>query len=73
VPKVSIYLPDELYQRAREQGLKLSSLTQAAVEQHLERDPNGAWLREAATRAPRFDGAINTADLLDEVRDGFDA
>jgi hypothetical protein len=29
--------------------------------------------REAAARAPRFNSTINTADLLEDVRDGFGA
>ena len=71
VPKVSVYLPDPLYQRARDRGLKLSALTQAALEQELSRDPNVAWIREVRERAPRLDKTIDTSRLLDDVHDEF--
>lgn len=73
MPKVSIYLPDELYRRAREHGLKLSALTQAAVERELDREPNAAWLQNVAARPPRCDRVIDTAAVLDVVRDDFGA
>ena len=73
MPKVSVYLPDELYRRARERGLKLSALTQAAVEEELAGDPNAAWIRDVSARAPRRETPIDTSALLDEVRDEFGA
>jgi post-segregation antitoxin (ccd killing protein) len=69
VPEV--YLPDELYRRAREQGLKLSAVTQAAIEQELERAPNAAWIRQARERPPRTSARIDTAQLLADVREDF--
>jgi post-segregation antitoxin (ccd killing protein) len=71
VPKVSVYLPDELYRRAREQGLKLSALTQAAVERELERDPNAGWIAQVAGRPTRCEVAVDTSQLVDEVREEF--
>lgn len=71
MPKVSVYLSDDLYRRAREQGLQVSSLTQAALEQELSRDPNAAWIREVRARGPRLEQTIDTARLLDEVHDEF--
>jgi post-segregation antitoxin (ccd killing protein) len=73
MPKVSVYLPDELYRRARERGLKLSALTQAAIEEQLAADPNGAWVRRVSARSPRCETPIDTAALLDDVRDEFGA
>jgi post-segregation antitoxin (ccd killing protein) len=73
MPKVSVYLSDELYARAREEGLKLSELTQAAVVKELQRAPNRAWIRKVTSRAKRFEGTIDTTALLAEVRDEFDA
>jgi post-segregation antitoxin (ccd killing protein) len=71
VPKVSVYLPDELYRRAREQGLRLSALTQAAVERELERDPNARWIAQVADRPARCEVAVDTSQLVDEVREAF--
>jgi post-segregation antitoxin (ccd killing protein) len=73
VPKVSVYLPDELYRRAREQGIKLSAVTQAALERELARDPNAAWVARVRDRAPRVEGELDTSRLLAEVRDEFGA
>jgi len=73
VPKISVYLPDDLYQRAREQGLKLSALTQRAIERELDRDPNREWLRQVRIRSPRTEKVIDTAALVDDVRDEFGA
>ncbi|MFO7779322.1 MAG: type II toxin-antitoxin system CcdA family antitoxin [Nitriliruptoraceae bacterium] len=71
MPKISVYLPDELYRRARELELPVSALTQAAIRAELDRDPNAAWIRRARTRAPRFRARIDTPELLDEVREDF--
>jgi post-segregation antitoxin (ccd killing protein) len=72
VPKVSVYLPDELYRRAREQGLKLSALTQAAIERELEQDPNARWIQQVTDRPPRCEVLLDTSRLIDEVRQAFD-
>ncbi len=58
MPKVSVYLPDVLYRRARERGLKLSALTQAAVEEQLASEPNTGWIRQVSARPPRCETAI---------------
>jgi post-segregation antitoxin (ccd killing protein) len=73
MPKISVYLPDELYRRARELDLPVSALTQAAIRAELDRDPNAAWIRRARSRQPRVRDRIDTAQLLDEVRESFDA
>jgi post-segregation antitoxin (ccd killing protein) len=71
MPKVSVYLPDELYRRAREAGLKLSAVAQAAIEEELERAPNAAWIQQVSERPRRIDRRIDTSRLLDEVREEF--
>jgi post-segregation antitoxin (ccd killing protein) len=73
MPKVSVYLSDELYERARQQGLSLSSLTQAAVERELAASANAGWIARARDRPPRFRGRVDTTELLDEVREEFGA
>jgi post-segregation antitoxin (ccd killing protein) len=69
--KVTVYLPDELYRRAREQGVKLSAITQAALERELAVDPNAGWVEVVRAREPRVDQLVDTSRLLDEVRDEF--
>lgn len=72
MPKVSVYLPDELYARAREHGLALSSLTQAAVEQALATKALDAWLREVLARpSRRVQATVATEELMDAVDEDF--
>jgi post-segregation antitoxin (ccd killing protein) len=72
MPKVSVYLPDDLYQRARESGLKLSAVTQAAVRAELDRHPNARWVEAVRHRQPRVEREIDSSRLLADVRDEFD-
>ncbi len=44
VPKVSVYLPDELYREARMRQLPLSSLVQEAVERALRNSNRQEWV-----------------------------
>lgn len=71
MPKVSVYLPDELYRQVRERGLSVSALSQAAIKAELERRPNAAWLAEVSSRPRRCHEVIDTSALLAEVRDEF--
>lgn len=71
MPKVSIYLPDDLYRRAREHGLELSALTRAAVEEALEGRPNDRWLDEVAARPARLRETVNKSQLIGDARDEF--
>jgi post-segregation antitoxin (ccd killing protein) len=73
MPKVSVYLPDELYRRARERGLKLSALTQAALEEALRDDANGPWIDAQRQRPRRVTSDFDTTELLGAVRDEFGA
>lgn len=75
MPKVSVYLPDELYRRARERGLSLSAVTQQALMQALESDVNAQWVQRARERAERQLGKVPVAmsSLKDEVREEFGA
>ena len=71
MPKVSVYLPDELYERVRSQGLSMSAVTQSALEQQLTSVVNDSWIDRMATTAPRLCRPVHTAELLDAVRDEF--
>lgn len=44
MPRVNIYLPEELAERARETGLSVSSLAQAAIIAELDRNAIKTWL-----------------------------
>jgi post-segregation antitoxin (ccd killing protein) len=44
MPRVNVYLPDDLAAAARAAGLNLSSLTQDAIRQQLAGRTTDAWL-----------------------------
>lgn len=71
MPKVSIYLPDALYQDARAQGLPLSSVAQQAIEKALAAAHTRDWVAGVRARAPRYHRVIDTPALLDSAREGF--
>lgn len=71
MPKVSVYLPDELYRKVRERGLALSALTQRAVEDELRRTGLADWLANARSVPPRVRDDVDTAAVMDDVRDEF--
>lgn len=69
MPKVSIYLSDELYRAARERGLSVSSVAQRALEGALRVDVNRAWVARARARPAQ--PPIDTTELMAEVREDF--
>lgn len=70
MPKVNVYLPDDLYRRAKEQALPLSALAQRAIESALAQNDLQAWIRKLQDR-PRRVVEVDSAALLREVRDEF--
>lgn len=74
MPKVSVYLPDDLYDRARRGGLSLSEVTQRAIEAALREQSVTRWLEDVRGRPPRAQGeSVDTPSLIDAVRDEFGA
>jgi post-segregation antitoxin (ccd killing protein) len=73
MPKVSVYLPDELYRRARDRNLPLSALAQDAIEQALRRASLDDWIALERGRPRRTTHVIDTSVLLEQVRDEFGA
>ncbi len=71
MPKVSVYLPDELYREARMRRLPLSSLVQEAVERALQNSDRQEWVARVRSRPRRHEGGIETAGLLSSVREEF--
>lgn len=72
MPKVSVYLPDELYRRARELRLPVSALTQAAIQREIERDPNADWIERVRDRPARSGAELETSELMAAVREDFE-
>jgi post-segregation antitoxin (ccd killing protein) len=72
MPKVNIYLSDDLYVRAKERNLPLSALAQRAVEQALAQSELQSWITRLRSR-PRRTVEVNSAALLDQAREEFGA
>lgn len=71
MPKVSVYLPEDLYREARELQLPISALAQDAVRGALAKTRNRHWIERARGRSRR--PPIDTSQLLDDVRQDFGA
>lgn len=68
-----MYLPDELYRAAREQGLSISTLTQRAVQAALREQATNRWIDAVRSRPSRVRTVLDTAAALDEAREEFGA
>ena len=73
MPKVSVYLPDELYREARDRGLPISSIAQQAIEKALRSTGTQRWIEDVRKRPPRVSHDVDVVRLLDDVRDEFGA
>lgn len=73
MPKVSIYLPDDLYRRAKEHDLPISKLTQEAIVEALEGRRNEEWIARMRERLPGRARTFDTSSLMDEVAEDFGA
>jgi post-segregation antitoxin (ccd killing protein) len=71
MPKVSIYLPDPLYDAVRKHDIAVSAVTQQALEAEVRRQANAEWVQRVKAREPRVDRRIDTSALLDDVREEF--
>ena len=72
MPKVSVYLPDELYRAARERGVSVSTVAQNALRDELAAAQNEQWIEWARGRLEREAPAqISVSDLIADVRDEF--
>lgn len=71
MPKVSIYLPDDLYRDARAHELPLSALAQQAIENALSATRTREWVHRVRNRPPRYRRPVEAAALVDEVRGDF--
>jgi len=72
MPKVSVYLPQELYEQAKARSLPVSSLAQAAIEEALRVDSTDRWIEKVRSRPKRQAKDFDTTALMAEVRDEFE-
>lgn len=71
MPKVSVYLPDDLYHAAQARKLPLSALTQEAVERSLRSSDRQDWVAQARARPRRVSAVVDVGSVLDDVRSEF--
>ena len=68
--RLNVYVPDELAEQARADGLNVSALTQAAIRAELARKSMDSWMASLPTVGqPVGHDAVMAA--LDETRDEF--
>jgi len=71
MPEVSVYLPDDLYRRARESGISLSAVMKEAVERALSASDVAAWIARERARPTRARREADVASLMEEVHTEF--
>lgn len=73
MPKVSIYVPDALYDEVRRRSIPLSAVAQRAFEDAVRAHRNESWIAAAEARGPRTTHPIDTSALLADVREELGA
>lgn len=75
MPKVSIYIPDAMYDEMRRRKLPLSQLAQRAFAEALSANENSSWIAAARRRPARSAAAstISTEALMADVDEEFGA
>jgi post-segregation antitoxin (ccd killing protein) len=70
--RLNVYVPDDLAERARQAGLNISALTQAAIAAELELRASAVWLDTlpCPARSATHEAALNA---LDAARGAFGA
>lgn len=68
--RLNVYVPDDLAEQARERGLNVSALTQAAIRAELESSATAVWLEGLSTAETgvRHETVLNAVDA---ARDEF--
>jgi post-segregation antitoxin (ccd killing protein) len=69
MPKVSVYLPDELHRAVQQHDLPLSAMTQAAVRAAVRDAERHQWVARMRARPRRRTGDFDTTTLMGDVRE----
>lgn len=72
MPKLSVYVPDDLYDAVRRHDIAVSAVAQAALAEAVAIKANRVWIARAQDR-PRRSSTIETARLIADVRAEFGA
>lgn len=71
MPKISIYVPDAMYDELRQHELPISQLAQEAFTRALNETANAGWV-ERARRRPLRVSAMSTEELMSSVDEEFE-
>lgn len=69
MPKVSVYLPDDLAAEVRRRGLPLSSLAQAAVHDAIQAQDKVEWVARMRDRRRGTRPDVDVSAVMAAVRD----
>lgn len=72
MPRLSVYVADDLYEAVRSHGIAVSAVAQAALQAEVARRANDAWVERARDRPVR-ERPIDTLGATRDVRDEFGA
>lgn len=72
MPKISVYVSDDMYAAVRKYHIAVSSVTQAALHAEVARRANDDWIARAHRRTVRTT-PVDTGSVLHEVRNEFGA
>jgi post-segregation antitoxin (ccd killing protein) len=73
MPKVSVYIPDDLYDAVRRHSISVSTVSQKALQAEVRRHASADWINQVRSRPLRTTKRIDAAALLADVRDEFGA
>lgn len=66
MPRVNIYLPDDLAERARSAGLNVSNVAQDALRRELATRATAAWVEQVRC-LPRLASPVSHASVLEAL------
>ncbi|HEY3736637.1 MAG TPA: hypothetical protein VGL26_04275 [Jatrophihabitans sp.] len=72
MPKISIYVPDAMYDELRRRHLPASQIAQAAFSKALAENANAAWIERMLARPINDRITTSTEDLMDAVDEEFE-
>ncbi len=70
MPKLSVYLSDEVYEAVRRYDIAVSAVAQEALLAEVARRANDEWIARSRLRPVRTE-PVDTATVIDEVRAEF--
>ncbi len=70
MPKLSVYVPEDLYDEVRRHGIAVSAVAQSALEAAVAQQANRAWAERARLR-PMSTVTVDVSKFVGEARGEF--